>query len=365
MKEGCGQGSCGATRAGAYRTMADHDASSTVVAASPRKRKSSGFDLLWSEMDTLSPSARQELTNMIGGGGGRRYNNKNATATNKQQQRPTKSDSSGIGASASQNDYDNTARNSSSNDNNHGARRARDKKRVVVTSSMRDDGILDLVAQSKASLLGSICFLFCNSNTEVNNKDVTGAAGDVRSKSGAGTIAGVALSAMQVVKQCGLAVDPLHSPGRMDARDVVLAALYFLCETSYLKRTGAVTTINTTTTTTAATSSTATTSTAADLLKQSYEKAYDWQWAEVQDDAMGELEEAFYRDDPGHYDYLSRKRFLPASFDNARHHSDNEAGSSDKGRFHLLLKGVVPPTADTTTTKTAAAQRLHEIVVEK
>jgi hypothetical protein len=277
-----------------------HAASFIVTAA--KKRKSSGFDLLWSEIDTLSPSAQHELTNLIGhhvvaaarttGTG---------TTTPKMMRQSSRNDAS------QQNDHHSKSSSSSSRD---GARR-----KQVVTSSMNEDEILHLVAQSRASLLGSICFLFDDHDAAVAGPKAVGA-----------------VSAMQVVKQCGLVVDPLHSPGRMDARDVVLAALFFLCGTSYLKiKADAGTKTNT----------------SGDLLKLSYEKAYDWKWEEVKDKVMGDLEDAFYQDDPSRYDLLSRKRFLPAF--------DSDSVPSD-ARFNLVLKGVVPPTA---TPKITA---MHEIV---
>jgi hypothetical protein len=267
-----------------------------------KKRKSSGFDLLLSEIDTLSPSAQHELTNLIGHhvvAAARTTGTDTATASPKMRQESSRNDAS------QQNDHHSKNSSSSSSD---GAGRKK-----VVTSSMNDDEILHLVAQSRASLLGSICFLFDDHDNVAGPKAVG------------------AVSAMQVVKQCGLVVDPLHSPGRMDARDVVLAALFFLCGTSYLKIKSTGTKPNT----------------SGDLLKLSYEKAYDWKWEEVKGKVMGDLEDAFYKDDPSHYDLLSRTRFLPGF--------DSDSVPSD-ARFNLVLKGVVPPTSTPKTTT------IHEIV---
>jgi hypothetical protein len=219
----------------------------------PRKRKCSGFDLLFSEIDSLSPSARHDLTTMIG---------PEAVADRIKLMVPK------------------TPKNDTQQHSNYSS-----AGKHIVTSSMQDEEILSLVAQSRASLLGSICFLF---------------------------VAQTTVSALQVVKHCGLVVDPMQSPGRMDARDVVSAALVFLCELSYLK---AVDTKHT-----------------SDLLNQSYEKAYEWKWEDIKCKVMGDLEDAFYQDDPSHNEFLPRKRFLPSvgSF------------ATSANRFNFVLKGVVP-----------------------
>lgn len=232
----------------------------------PRKRKSSGFDHLRSGLGTLSPAARHEVFQLLGPA---LVAKKKMKMTNGKESMETNEAKSKI-------------------------------QRQIVTASMSENETLSMVAASEISLLGSICFMFDEVNTSNHNDSSP-----------------IRRNAMEILKQCGFAVDPQRSPGQFDARSMVLAALFFLCETSYLKSVSKVTSAKA----------------SADLSKRLYEKGYDWKWDDVKHKVTGELEDAFYDDDPRHYEFLSRQRFLPApSF---------FAGSKND-HFQMLLRGVVP-----------------------
>jgi hypothetical protein len=129
-----------------------------------------------------------------------------------------------------------------------------------------------------------------------------------------------AVRSQQLVKQTALAVHPSGTPGKMDAKEMVLAALHFLSsehrtvggdgrvviELPLLKPVAE----------------------APDLEKRSYEKAWPWQLGALVPAVTDVLEDCFY-DCSAHYAWLSRDRFCPRT------------GPSDDTSW--LATGRVPP----------------------
>lgn len=255
--------------------------------STPRKRKSSGFDYLWSELGTLSSAARHDVFNLLG----------SATVAKMKQVHGDAPTTKRIIRSKQQ------------------------IQRQIVTSSTTGEEALSMAAASKVSILGSICFMFVASS---NNETTPVKEAPVNPKR----------QTIDIIRQCGFAVDPQRSPGRLDARTMVLAALFFLCETSYLKP------VHKGTTTSKVT---------ADLTKRTYEKAYDWKWEDIKHKVTGELEDAFYDDDPKYYEFLARKRFLAPT------------SGSDDDRLQLLLRGTIPTPVSKTSLQNEGSIQSNQV----
>lgn len=168
-------------------------------------------------------------------------------------------------------------------------KKRKQKKKLVTTvldSSMSELTILDLAAAGEISLLGSLLSVIEDAN-------------------------GVAVASKTLLQTCALAVNPAKTPGLLDAREMIMAALHLLSQEYYhdsssysveddsdspddfpvlpLIRPLSIT---------------------GDLERRSYEKCYDWMLADILPQVAA-LEEGFYNAG-NDYKWLPREKFLPA-----------------------------------------------------
>lgn len=188
---------------------------------------------------------------------------------------------------------------------------------VLDSSSMNDSTVLRLAGEGQISFLGSLLTVI-----------ERGGHAPVTSK--------------YLVQTCALTVNPAKTPGKLDAREMVLAALHFLtqeCDSSVATVTvveddGSILYPETIMPLIRPLSITG------DLERRSYEKSYVWSLADIMPQVTA-LEEHFY--EGGHeYRWLPREKFLPAT-------QDVEA------RRQFLLKGHMPGATKLPTGKAAAA----------
>jgi hypothetical protein len=181
-------------------------------------------------------------------------------------------------------------------------------KRTVV-QSMSIDETLQLAKMDQLSFLGS--FLMVLQEAEEAAAAAATMIASTRAHSGSSSVSGTAsvaaVSALDLIKRCCLAIHPSKIPPLMDAEEMAIAALEFLGSNSSATATNA----DGTTTTTTTTDTTTTTTTAllphlplirfvkyeADVRKRFYEKVGTWK---LDDDAMMQqvmaLEDVFLSD---------------------------------------------------------------------
>jgi len=166
---------------------------------------------------------------------------------------------------------------------------------TVIDSTMDDETVLHLAANGQISFLGSILAII--DKHPLNS-----------------------VSSKHIIKEVALTVNPSRTPGLLDAREMVLAALHFLSQTFTpssdededivalpLIRPLSIT---------------------GDLERRSYEKIVPWELDEIIQ-GVAALEERFYSSEAD-YPWLSREKFLPPSLRSA----------PDLDGF--LLKGTLP-----------------------
>jgi len=178
----------------------------------------------------------------------------------------------------------------------------------TVDPSMSDETVLQAARQipSEMSLLGSLLRVLDDSDD--------------------GTV-----SARAFLKTCALTVRPGLVPSHMDAKEMVLAALHFLCQChsvkSNAKRTG--------------TPYMCLVQVHGDLEKCVYAKQGDWSWS---DDAIKrhvmELEDVFYSSGAD-LKWIPRMRFCPQQISQLSQHNHNNTNSNIEEDL-LLLKGTPP-----------------------
>ena len=153
-----------------------------------------------------------------------------------------------------------------------------------------------------------------------------------------GTAHPAVVSTKQLIK-AGAAltvVVPQLTPGCLDAKDMVQAAAVFLSMKGFLQ------------------------GSEKPLEKGGFSKAWSWQVDEIMDE-LNELEDEFYKDDPRHYEWLTRERFIPT-----------EAHVDPTSLEQVLLKGTGTKTAVKKKSQTPsnrkkakpAAEKVDEVTVE-
>lgn len=166
---------------------------------------------------------------------------------------------------------------------------------TVIDSTMDDETVLHLAANGQISFLGSIL-------TVIDKHPVA------------------SVSSKHIIKEVALTVNPSKTPGLLDAREMVLAALHFLSQTFSPSSDGDEEIV--------ALPLIRPLSITGDLERRSYEKVAPWELDDIIQ-GVAALEERFYSSEAD-YQWLSREKFLPPSL----------RSGPDMDEF--LLKGTVP-----------------------
>lgn len=181
----------------------------------------------------------------------------------------------------------------------------------AVNKSMSDETILKLASTKEVSFLGSILSV------------VHEASGPVSTRT--------------FITSCCLAIPPGSVPTSMGAKEMVMAALHLLSSTPATAATDADTDTDADTTTSRLLLQQLPlimpVQMVPDLEKRNYLKASEWQWPDLHQDELQELDAIFLGAVTGpDYQWLPRQHFLPAVF--LKQPAD---------AYRLVLKGVGPP----------------------
>jgi hypothetical protein len=137
----------------------------------------------------------------------------------------------------------------------------------IVTLDMSDDMILDLAYNQDISLLGSILSVI-DQYPNVNLSTTSSAT------SGGGGATSTSVSSNYILQRCALTVIPQKTPGLLSAKEMIYAALHFLCQ-EYPPSTKKGTDSDITSITVQL-PLIQSTSMSNDIERRSYEKLYDW-----------------------------------------------------------------------------------------
>lgn len=136
------------------------------------------------------------------------------------------------------------------------------------------------------------------------------------------------VTAKAIIRNCALSVNPCTTPGALDAKEMVLAALQFLCSDAQLRTNcGPTTTTSTTDQDIMITLPLLeATNPNDDADKRTYHKVGDWTWTDFKTEAFGELQ-LLFDSSP-----IRREAFVPRFL-------------SDRDEIPLLQRGLIPPSA--------------------
>ena len=161
---------------------------------------------------------------------------------------------------------------------------------TVIDSTMSDETVLHLAAHGQISFLGSILAVIDQYTL------------------------GCSVSSKHIIKECALTVNPSRTPGLLDAREMVLAALHFLSQTyQQPPRTNGDDEDNDDTASMISLPLIRPLSITGDLERRSYEKAGTaWKLDDTMLTKVATLEEHFYSSETD-YRWISRDKFLPVA----------------------------------------------------
>ncbi len=157
-------------------------------------------------------------------------------------------------------------------------------KKKLILPGMTEETKLNLAYNHEISLLGSIlCVIDVNHQNYKNQ--VASVTGGGASTGSSPTIVSGSVPTKAILQQCAYTVIPQKTPALLSAREMVCAALHFLCQEYPVQLSGSSdNTVNATTTTPPARLQLPlihSTSMSSDIERRSYEKAYDWNFVTI------------------------------------------------------------------------------------
>ena len=165
----------------------------------------------------------------------------------------------------------------------------------IIVPGMTDETKLSLAYNHEISLLGSLLQVVDQNHQKYHetSKSVTGGSSGFSSST---TIVSGSVSTKVMFQQCAYTVIPQKTPALLSAREMVCAALHFLCQESPIKSSSSSSTHST------AISASLfsirlpliqSTSMSSDIERRSYDKAYDWNFTTILPQVLL-LEHEFY-----------------------------------------------------------------------
>jgi hypothetical protein len=98
----------------------------------------------------------------------------------------------------------------------------------IVNPTMSDETILDLAYNQDISLLGSILSVI-DQYPNFHTSATIGSSGNGNTGAGSNTTTG-SVSSNYILQRCALSVIPQKTPGLLSGREMIYAALHFLCQ---------------------------------------------------------------------------------------------------------------------------------------